>query len=654
MKMSKILYILISLITITAHAQAYVSTQSHEGKVNCIQSFETSNNPDTSFYSAGNDGFLVKWSSDGMGEHYQVSDLQVQKVARNPVSGDVAVYETDGISVHRVTVIDPRTFAKRFSKRFSDSISAISFSAKGNFLFVGTNAINGCYILNARTGNVSKKINDVPGIISMARTGASEKKAVLYSRTGAIIYYNMQSHKAEKKFSTVPALEQPMIFGKGKLNNRLFAGIKENTVYIVDAADGKTLATYPANKGFIFASEYDSGDKQGLYFTAESNRTWSLQLINAESLKKLLQGFNATSPLIVKNFTGLKSRDTFTCASKNAGSIMLGTQSGNIYSMTDIPESELYSLFAITENMYQKIYDVDASGSEFYFLTGSSIYKTSFDSRTMARIGSNPNHSNFIKTEDKIILWSRNTAKTVQQLSLDGTETMESLFNPSNQIRTLRVSGSRIIYVAGTNSVYIYNTETKTNKEVYRGTSIQDAALIDENTLYVAKTRSGKGDSSLINVNLETGETVPLKFNGDVAFSLSYEPKSENSSLYGISINSSNNGTKTEVFSYNPKNSMQSRLFSLTTEDNTAFTSIKLPYIFTNIGKNTVRACNTGTRKTTVYNRSASMPVKTASSGTKVVVLNRNGSISWYNAGSQAIIADWVLTTDGQWFDLMN
>ena len=164
----------------------------------------------------------------------------------------------------------------------------------------------------------------------MARTGASEKKAVLYSRTGAIIYYNMQSHKAEKKFSTVPALEQPMIFGKGKLNNRLFAGIKENTVYIVDAADGKTLATYPANKGFIFASEYDSGDKQGLYFTAESNRTWSLQLINAESLKKLLQGFNATSPLIVKNFTGLKGRDTFTCASKNAGPIMPGTQSGTL------------------------------------------------------------------------------------------------------------------------------------------------------------------------------------------------------------------------------------------------------------------------------------------------------------------------------------
>ncbi|MCQ2241423.1 hypothetical protein [Treponema sp.] len=651
--MNKILYSLIFFMGTAAFGQAYVSTQSHEGKVNHIQPFETASNFDSSFYSAGSDGFLVKWSSDGMGEHYQVSDLQIQKVARNPVSGDVAVYETDGISVHRVTVIDPKTFGKRFSKRFSDSIASITFSAKGNYLMVGTNAVNGCYILNARTGNVTKKISDVPGIISMAKTGASEKKAVLYSRTGALIYYNMQTHKAEKKFSTVPALQQPIIFGTGKLNNRLFAGIKDNTVYLIDAADGKTLATYPANNGLIFASEFDQGDKQGLYFTTESGRTWSLRLVNAENLKKLLTGFNVPAPLIVKNFTGLKSRDSFTCASKNAGSIMLGTQSGNIYTMTDIPESELYSLFSITENMYQKIYDIDASGNEFYFLTNNSIYKTSFDTRIMSRIGTNPSHSNLIKYNDKIVLWSRNTAKTVQMLSLDGSENMESLFNPSNQIRALRIANNKIIYVSGTNSVCIYNLDNGTNNEVYTGTSIQDAVLIDENTLYVAKTGTGRGDSPLINVNLQTGETVPLKFNGDVAFSLSYDFSTENSNVYGIGINS-NNGVKTEVFSYNPKTNVQTSLFSLSAEDSTAFTSIKLPLIFTNIGKNTVRACNTGTRKTTVYKRSASMPIKAASAGTKVAVLNRNGSISWYNSGSQVLIADWVLTTDGEWFDLVN
>ena len=250
-------------------------------------------------------------------------------------------------------------------------------------------------------------------------------------------------------------------------------------------------------------------------------------------------------------------------------------------------------------------------------------------------------------------MWSRNTAKTVQAMSLDGSENLESLFNPSNQIRALRVAGNRIIYVSGTNSVYIYNFEDGSNNEVYTGTSVQDAVLIDENTLYVAKTGTGRGDSALINVNLQTGETVPLKFNGDVAFSLSFDYGNENSNLYGIRINSAN-GVRTEVFSYNPRNNVQSSLFSLSAEDSIAFTSIKLPLIFTNIGKNTVRACNTGTRKTTVYKRSASMPIKAAAAGNKVAILNRNGSISWYNAGSQVLIADWVLTTDGEWFDLVN
>lgn len=651
MNMKKIIYTLTMILGGTVFAQGYVSTQSHEGKVNFIQSFETAANFDSSFYSAGSDGFLVKWSSDGMGEHYQVSDLQIQRIARNPANGDVAVYETDGTSVHRITVIDSQNYGKRFSKRFSDSIASLTFSAKGTHLIVGTNAVKGCYILNAKTGNVSKKISDVPGIITMAKTGASEKKAVLYSRTGALFYYNMLTHKVEKKFSTVPSLSQPMIFGNGNLANRLFAGVKDNLVYIIDAASGKTLATYPANNGLIFASEFDQGDKQGLYFISESGRNFSLRLVNAENLKKLLSGETVASPLVVKNFTGLKSRDSFTCATKNAGSIMLGTQSGNLYTMTDIPESELYSLFAITEKMYQKIYDIDSSNDEFFFLTGNAIFKTSFDSKTMSRIGSNPNQTNLIKHEDKIVLWSRNTANTVQMFSLDGSENVESLFNPSNQLRSLRVEGNKIVYVCGTSSVYIYDISAGTNTEVYTGTSIQDAVLIDENTLYVAKTSTGHGDSSLINVNIQTGETVPLRFNGEVAFSLSYDSERENSNLYGVLINSSNSGVRTEVFSYSPKNGTQSSLFSLQSEDAAAFTTIRLPLIFTNIGKSSVRACNTSTRKTTVYKRSASIPLKAAATASKVAILNHNGSISWYNPNSMMLIADWYLTTSGEWFE---
>ncbi|MCR5171711.1 MAG: hypothetical protein K6B73_02445, partial [Treponema sp.] len=51
------------------------------------------------------------------------------------------------------------------------------------------------------------------------------------------------------------------------------------------------------------------------------------------------------------------------------------------------------------------------------------------------------------------------------------------------------------------------------------------------------------------------------------------------------------------------------------------------------------------------YKRSASMPLKIAKNNTRLVVLNRDGSISWYNPDMNGVLADWYLTTDGQWFE---
>ena len=61
MKMNRILCTLMLFIGTAAFGQAYVSTQSHEGKVNFIQPLETAANFDSSFYSAGSDGFPSPW-----------------------------------------------------------------------------------------------------------------------------------------------------------------------------------------------------------------------------------------------------------------------------------------------------------------------------------------------------------------------------------------------------------------------------------------------------------------------------------------------------------------------------------------------------------------------------------------------------------------
>lgn len=656
--MKKILSALVLFCAFFANifAQPYTSTQSHEGKVNMLFPFESETSQDKSFYSIGNDGFIIKWADDGMGEHYQITDMQLQMVVRNPATGDIAVYDTDGISVHRVSVLNSKTFARRYTKRFTDSVTSISFSEKGTYLIVGTASVNGTYIINARTGSISKRANDITGVVTMAKTGPSEKTAVMYSPTGSLIYYDLTRMRFIRKFSTESKLQQPVLFGSGKLQNRFFAGVRDNAIYIIDATNGKTIAQYSAKDPIIFSSPMDGEDDQGLYFTTNNGRNYSLMMVNAQTLVGQIgagssQIFNPPAALLVKYFTGLKSRDTFTCGTKNSGSVILGTQSGNIYTMTDIPESETYSLFPITEKMYEKIYDLDTDGTDFYILTRDSIFRTSY-SKTIERLSRNSGYTNLIKYNDYAILWSKNTKKTVQLANLsDSTAPSETLLTPQNEIRTLRVFGNKIVYILGTSSVGIFDIDSRKNAEVYSGTSIQDAALIDDNTLYVAKTSTGSNDSPLISVNIQTKETVPLKFTGNVAFSLSYDYERPNSPVYGIAIKTLNGRPSTEVFSYSPSSKLYKAMLRLSDEDTSAFTSLYAPYLYTNIGRNQVYVCNINTRQNMTLRRSASMPVKAECTSQRVAVLNHNGSISWYAPNSQTILKDWYLTVDGDWFE---
>ena len=90
--------ILLFLCSTMIFSQAQKSLQPHQGKIQSI--VESANN---TFYTAGDDGFVVKWLPDGTGEHFQISDLEIKLIAVSPNGTDIAVYETDGFSIHRVS-----------------------------------------------------------------------------------------------------------------------------------------------------------------------------------------------------------------------------------------------------------------------------------------------------------------------------------------------------------------------------------------------------------------------------------------------------------------------------------------------------------------------------------------------------------------------
>ena len=166
MKKKTILFTLILTTMMSAWTQAHFSTQSHKAQINDIVVSPIKEDFDNSFFSIGDDGFVIKWSSDGSGEHYQLTEVGIKMIACSPRENLIAVYESDGGTVNKISVWDWNTLQRKYQKKFKDSITSLKFSSKGTYLIVGTATVDGVRFFNAKTGNEVNKIKDNTGIVS--------------------------------------------------------------------------------------------------------------------------------------------------------------------------------------------------------------------------------------------------------------------------------------------------------------------------------------------------------------------------------------------------------------------------------------------------------------------------------------------------------
>jgi hypothetical protein len=640
---SKICFILIILssFAFSLQAQSHISTQSHQSAVTCFASLEGVIGEEGSMFSGGMDGFLIKWTSDGLGEHYQISDLSIKLIARNPNGTDIAVYESDGGALNRVSVWNWQTLTRKFGVRFSDQITSLAYSAKGSYIICGTASVTGTIFLNSDTGNVVKKINDPTGVVSMANTSDTEKSVCLYSPSGSISYYDLRTGNRKARFNTEPDLSQVTLF-----NNNIFAaGIRDGKIIIVQAMTGTGVAQFNAPNAILFSAALD----QDLYYIVpDSGKLYKLFIIKNDRNK------NVQQPQLIKTFNASKLKSSFSCGKKTGNTLYLGTSDGTLYKLTSDQSSnnDPETVLPLTDNMYDRIYDLAKADDSFFFLTSTAVYKSSYDNGIIDRQGNNPGYTNSIAYGKNVILWSKETKKPVQFLDFS-TGTLTSLYTPLNNVQTVRLFGDTLIDIEGNSSVNRCDIATKKFEQLYQGISLQDAVLYNQTELYVAKSSATNPPVPLLYVNTTTKETVPLSLSGTIAYALSYDATVSDAQIYGIVINDNQNGDDktTSIFSFDPATKSSHSIMKINDEDSDSFTMLSWPVLYTNIGKSQVRSYDMNSNRDFLYKRSASMPLKVSRNDTRMVVLNRDGSISWYNPELSGVLADWYLTTDGQWFE---
>ena len=619
----------------TLNAQSHISTQSHQAQVTQIAPVST-RGTDGSYYSASDDGFVIKWTFDGQGEHYQFSDVAIKLLAVSPNGNEIALYETDGGSINRVTVWDWKSLTRKYLRKFSDSITSLSYSANGTFLIVGTATVDGAVFIRTAGWQIVDKIKTNTSIVSYIHTSNSEKTCVFYSPSGNLSFYNLQTGKLKTKMQIVKGLTQPLMYNE----NRFFAGVNDNKIYIT--AGGKTIASVPANNPIIISTETDYNL---FYVDYDGRNTYEVKMLES------LDENTVSNPRIVKTLRGPRGNAVITAAVKDATNIYFGGKNGAIYKTEAEATITSSTLTELTENTYSKIYGMAPAESDFYFLTSNSIYKSSYDTGLVDKLSDTNGETKIIAYNDNnVILWSKSERAPVIKIDLD-KKTKQTLFTPKNSLQNVRLcsvdGNDYLVEIESNSTVNLYDFSNQTFKEIYSGTGIQDAVYMNNKLVYIAKSAATNPQTPLLSVNPETMETVPISIKGNVTYALSTDGKT----IYGLYIISDDTGRNTYVFSYNVYTKSMTNILKFAEEDAEAFTYLNGNNLFTNIGRNKVYCYNLSTKKRFGYNRSASIPESICLNSKRAVILNSNGSISWCGTSDSKLLADWYLTKDEQWYE---
>lgn len=628
------------------HAQERSSFMPHQGEVISVFSFgensasqnaQNLQNETNVFYTVAKDGFIIRWNPDGTGYHYQLTDRQIKSVAVNPVKPEIAIYETNESSVNTVSVWDLKTFTKKFTLKINETVLCLTYSKKGTYLIAGTATEYGTAFINPNNGSLIKPVSEKLLMTSYVETSSSEKSLMCYAMTGHITYVDLTKGKILKKIPFKTGFDKMILFNK----NRYIGCVKDKKIFIADAMTGKVELEIPAKNPVL----YTYNDE--LYYFD------SVQFAKNHSLFKFdFSDGKVKNPVIAYNFNG-RVDGTISSFMIKDDCVFIGSTKGEIYKSNLNTESEFFIINQITEKNIKRAVDVVFAKDDLYILTEDSIYKSDEQKENVIKIADNPGYTNIEKyihpeTGVKLVLWSKDKQCTVSELDVK-SKSIKELFTSKGMIVSLKNCANTIIDVENSSVVNRYNLMSAKYEELYYGSGIQDAVMTGEEDLYIAKSRSAPGDSPLIYVNTRTHETVQLKIDADLIYSLACDEladEKDSKYIYAIAVFENDSKAPTKILKYDTNSKNTVAIQSFATPDYSGDLYACAGFVFNKLCSSLVSYVTVQSKKVTTYKRSYSLAKKITAGKDNAVFLNYDGSLSWIDAKIPDIVADWYITKD--------
>jgi len=558
-----------------------------------------------SFYVAGEDGFVSKIRYPSMQvETWQLSTLPIKKIAPHPDGTTIAIYETNGAGIHKISTWNWRGHKRLFIIRPNYLVTSLSWSANGSYLLVG-NIEKGIEIFD-------KKGNDVtiysipPSIVLLATTGKRERSIVTYGKNGKLLYTGISDRKKLAECRCEEDLENPRMIK----NFTRLAGYKNGKVYLINTTTGKEVAKYDSGVAIFASDSYDND----LIWLEKLNKKQTYALRDGEkSPIHFSFSFAITSSIYL------------------VSSLIVGTQEGEMYILKK--ENNNIATHCPFKYHSENIKDIVATNKNLYLIADNGLFCKENGMGEAKKLKDKISSNSILASDKYLILWTKEEKKPIYRYSLEKQKQI-TLYKPDTYVVYLSIHNGNLLVVEASGLISLIDIQKK--KVIFNKTieGAQAALTRGNSHIIVAKDSLDYAASPLFELNLETEETVPIKLKGEFAFSLARNSELEDT-FFCFLLDSSKKPT-TNLIKFSPQDNKAlsgtfENLLTYEDEDFSGFIESYKESLITNLGKGELICFNIYSKRLSRLERDYALPKKAVVLGDYIASLSYDGTISWYN-----------------------
>jgi WD40 repeat protein len=622
--------------------------------------------------SAGDDGFLEIWNArDNVNlragghalERFQISQHHITAMAGRPEKDEVCLVENDGMGSCRVSAWNYKERRNIFSLQFRDPIGYIFYSMGGSFVIAAGTGRTGLVFINADTGAVLQSPSSLIGTVSLAVTGKSERNMLVYSPSGSLSYWDIESGNETHHFDAPPNLNSPVLFS----NNRYLAGVNAEGLAVIHAVTGDLLARdssvsgasllCPSGDELICLTQKEKAAPQLYRYTIDRNGR--LSMLAHVSLEN-------------NRFTAITAGMT-TGRADNTGNIVLGTSAGSLVfagmngqaralavkAQTGVTEAAVsgVSIAFLAENGTMGFIPLDYNRFPAGKVLSVEQNKEAYNRISSFAAGENDSGGQFI-------FWHDGNTRTQPLIRAGGSNGKKMTLNDitfRSPVRSVVSFGGKILFLDSTGNLSVVSPSDtgKSRPFTFFSVGLMDAAFIDHNRIIIGRS-AVSGNTPFLTINVNTGETVPLPYPSQAGvtmyrgasgaiYAVAVSPQSGDMSREN-SFSAAETRVKTSILYLDPANITASISLVDYQGEDTQFSLAESPG-----GTAGSLAATIGGGGAAIYSggsvqpleRTSGLPLKLFDGGNYLVSLDGDGNICWYESRSGKLLAIFRLHPDG-------